>query len=355
MKILFDTYIYKLQITGGINRYIAEIISGLPENFHPFLFKKIERKLCVPKHPHLKNFWMPIDTRFSPFFMQWKLKSMDIVHPSYYQIYSSLSWDKMPCKVVITVHDLIMMRFADRYEKSSKVISAQKAAIKRADHIICISHSTRNDLLEKFPECEERSSVIHLASSLPQPDGSFSNPFDKRYFLFVGARSFYKNFELTARAFALLYQKYSDLQLVVVGGSFNEEENKLIHGLGISDGVKLVKHPDDSELALLYKYSEALIYPSEYEGFGLPPLEAMKMGVPVIALNISSLPEVIGAGGILIDPEKASPYLLAEAAESLLTSESLCKRLSAAALQQESQFSWKKTVDKTVDVYNELQ
>lgn len=354
MNILFDTYIYKLQVTGGINRYIAEIIYGLPKEFRPFLFKKIERILCRPSHPHLKNFWMPIDTRLSPFLMNWKLRSMDIVHPSYYQLYAPLSWDNIPCKVVVTLYDFIMMRFAERYEKSGKVISAQTEAIKRADHIICISDSTRNDLLERFPECEARSSVIHLASSLPLPDELICNPIKKRYFLYVGARSFYKNFILTLRSFALLSKKYSDLQLVIVGGSFNEEENKLINELGITEAVVLVKNPNDLQLGALYKYAVALLYPSEYEGFGLPPLEAMKMGVPVIALNTSSLPEVVGLGGILIEPEEASPQVLAEAAESLLTSDSLWKSFSSKAVKKAAEFSWSKTVEQTIDVYRQI-
>ena len=354
MNILFDTYIYKLQSVGGINRYIAEIISGLPEDFHPFLFKKIERTLFLPSHPHLKNFWMPKDTRLSPLLMKWKLRSIDIVHPSYYELCFPLLWSEIPCKVVITLHDFTMMRFAERYEKSGKVISAQREAIKRADHIICVSNSTRNDLLERFPETATRSSVIHLASSLSQPDELISRRFEKKYFLFVGARTFYKNFNLTLHAFAHLSKKYSDLLLVVVGRNFNEEENKLMNELGIADAVKVVEHPNDLQLGILYKYSVALLYPSEYEGFGLPPLEAMKMGVPVIALNISSLPEVVGSGGILIDPKDASPHVLAEAAESLLTSEALRKSLSEEALQQARQFSWKKTIQQTVDVYQKL-
>ncbi len=355
MNILYDTYIYKLQKTGGINRYLTEIVSNLPKKFQPFLFQKIENSLFLPSHPRIKNFWIPNALRLSPAILKWRMRSIDVVHPSYYHLCEPLTWSALPGKVVITVYDLIMMRFAERYSRSEKVIKDQKAALKRADHIICISHSTQNDLLERFPECESRSSVIPLAASLSSSKVSMERPFPNRYFLYVGGRTFYKNFILTLHAFAILRKKYQDLQLVVVGGAFNDEEKKLLAQLKLSGAVFLVEYPEDELLSLLYQHSFALLYPSEYEGFGLPPLEAMKMGVPVIALNTSSLPEVVGTGGILLEPKKATASVLAEAVISLLESETLYKQLSCEALKQAHKFSWKRTVDETIEVYKGFQ
>ena len=355
MNLLYDTYIYKLQKAGGINRYICEIISRLPASVHPFIFEKIDSNIFAPQNNALKFFWLPKQLSLSPTLLRKRLRSMDLIHPSYYHLTPPLTWENIPGKVVITVHDFIMARFADRWPKSSRVISCQTAAIQRADHIICVSQATHADLLERFPESASRSSVIPRASSLPLPPPLAKNPYQQRYFMYVGARTFYKNFHLSLQTFARLKKKYADIRLAVVGGPWNGEEQQQMNELGVSDSVDLFEHPEDSTLGVLYQYAVALFYPSEFEGFGLPPLEAMQMGTPVIALKTSSLPEVIGPGGILIEPHEASPMVLAEAAASLLDSEEERHQLSLQALQQASLFSWDRTMKKTLQVYQKFQ
>ncbi|MCF7728837.1 MAG: glycosyltransferase family 4 protein [Chthoniobacterales bacterium] len=356
MNILYDTYIFKLQKAGGINRYISDIISNLPSTFHPFFFRKTTNKIHIPNNSDLKFFWLPKQLSRSSWLLDTRLRSIDVIHTSYYQITPPLTWDNIPGKVVVTVYDFIMARFPHRLEKSSKVISSQTAAIKRANHIICISEATRNDLLERFPECEKKSSVIYLASSLSPPPNSIQNPYQQRYFIFVGNRDSYKNFDLTLNAFALLKVKNKDLRLVIIGSFWNEKEEQQVKELGIWDSVDLIENPNDQTLAILYKYAEALIYPSEYEGFGLPPLEAMTMGTSVIALKTSSLPEVVGSSGILINPLQASPGAIAEAASSLLNA-SVEERNNSSlkAIEQASRFSLEKTLQETVAIYQQFQ
>ncbi|MBM3857438.1 MAG: glycosyltransferase family 4 protein [Verrucomicrobia bacterium] len=354
MKILYDTYIYELQQTGGINRYTSEIISRLPETFHPYFFKKIKNEALVPKNKNFQFFWLPKILSKSPCLLRKRLQSMDLIHPSYYHLSAPLSWKNISGHVVITVHDFIMARFSNRYTRSQKVIHDQAMAIERADHIICVSQSTHADLLERFPQCASRSSVIPLASSLSLPALDAKRLYQQRYFLYVGHRNFYKNFYLTLQTFSILKKKYHDLRLVVVGAPWNEEEKQQLHSLGIENAVELVTHPQDALLAVLYKYCEALFYLSEYEGFGLPPLEAMKIGAPVIALKISSLPEVVGSGGVLIDPSQAFPEKIAEAVACLLDSEQERSALSEKAVHQASQFSWEKTMQKTLAIYEKF-
>jgi len=373
MNILYDPYIFSLQKAGGINRYVSNLIERLPDTFHPFIFRKTENHLHVPSSANLKLFWLPPYLSHSSWLLHAKLRSIDIIHPTYYQLTPPFTWANIPGKVIVTVHDFIMARFAKRWAKSSVVISNQIAAIKRADHLICVSQATENDLLERFPECASKSSVIHLASSLARifhTDGaggaakmyevrqesiSTDKYSGQRYFLFVGSRSFYKNFYLTLQAFALLKKKNADLRLVVVGEVWNQEELEKIKQLGIFDSLDLIEYPNDHTLGMLYKDASALFYPSEYEGFGLPPLEAMSMGVPVIALKTSSLPEVVGSGGILIEPAHASAEALAEAASSLLDASSETRNyFSLKAIEQASRFSWEKTVQETTALYNSL-
>lgn len=354
MKILYDPYIYKLQQAGGINRYMSEIISRLPRTFHPYVFQKIENEFCAPQNKDLKFFCLPEILSRSPWLVCRRLSSMDLIHPSYYHLSVPLSWKNIPGNVVVTVHDFIMARFSDRYVRSEKVIQDQNAAIQRADHIICVSQSTQADLLERFPQCASRSTVIPLASSLYLPSADVKNLYQQRFFLYVGHRYFYKNFHLTLQVFALLKKKYNDLRLVVVGAPWNDEEKKQLRDLGVADSIDLLEHPNDKLLAVLYKYCEALFYLSEYEGFGLPPLEAMKMGAPVIGLQTSSLPEVIGSGGILIELLQASPQNIAEAAISLLNSQKERNELSEKAVRQANQFSWERTMRETLKVYQQF-
>ncbi len=354
MKVLYDTYIYGLQQAGGINRYMSEVISRLPDSIQPYFFKTIENKLLAPQNKNFQFFWLPKILAKSPTLLQKRVQTMGLIHPSYYHLSEPLSWKNIPIPVVITVHDFIMARFSSRYERSGKVIQDQKVAIERADHIICVSQSTQADLLERFPNAVSRSSVIPLASSLASPSAEIGRPYEQRYFLYVGHRHFYKNFYLTLQSFALLKKKYCKLQLVIVGPPWNDEEKKQLKDLGLENSVKLLEHVDDRLLAVLYKYCEALLYLSEYEGFGLPPLEAMKMGSPVIALKTSSLPEVVGPGGFLIDSPQASPQKIAEVAASLLDSESERSKLSEQAVQQASHFSWEKTMQKTLEVYKKF-
>ena len=370
MKIFYDSYIYKLQKAGGINRYFNELIRGLPKTCTPYFFPHFERGLLAPSHAQWSYFWIPQSLRWSPFLLNQRLKAVDLIHPTYYHLSSPLSWKTLSGKIVVTVHDFTIARFTDRFPRSAKFLKDQEAAIQRADYLICVSEATRADLLERFPATATRSCVIPLAASLlasphqtlhvPPHDHDkmlelTTAPISGKYFLYVGARTFYKNFSKTLEAFALLQKKHKQLTLAIVGNVLNEEEKKQVAALGIVDALQMITFPTDELLGRLYKHCVALLYPSEYEGFGLPPLEAMTLGAPVIALKVSSLPEVVGKGGILLDPKQASAVQLAEAAEDLLISESRRDSLAQAALQQARHFSWKRTVEETVKIYKKIQ
>lgn len=353
MRIVYDGYIYQLQKAGGINRYFSELISRLPREFQPMIYGREKPALHPPRHSHLA--WRsPLGwPRIGPVLDALRFPRGVAIHPTYYHLTEPLTWDSLRGPIVLTVYDFVFRRFGHLYERSGKLLQAQNEAIKRADQLICISESTRNDLLDAFPECADRTRVVHLAAS-PLPVPCEARPHEKPFFLFVGARVFYKNFKLAADGVCLLRQRGFDVDLLVVGPPWSEEEVTTYGSAEFRQFVRLVEYADDSALATLYRHAVALVYPSAYEGFGLPVLEAMTFGTPVVALRQSSIPEVAGRAGILLDPSEPTPEQFAEKAGRLLDNDEYRRGISALSVEQAARFSWEKTVAETLEVYRQL-
>ena len=187
-------------------------------------------------------------------------------------------------------------------------IELKRHAILSSDRILCISENTKRDLLDRYKISEERIQVTYLATDFPHypknNDNSCRQSPAVPFFLYVGDRSvYYKNFFLLLQSFAKVVATHKDIYLCVAGAQFSIEENRAITEFKIQDNVLNFTFPNDYELTRLYKESIAFVYPSLYEGFGIPPLEAMACGTPVIASNTSSIPEVVGDAGLLFDPQ----------------------------------------------------
>jgi glycosyltransferase involved in cell wall biosynthesis len=232
-------------------------------------------------------------------------------------------------------------------------IRNQAAAIRKADFVICISKATENDLLERFPEKQGKTSVIHLGSSFEiQPALVEQEIFENPSFLFVGGRFGYKNFLFLLRVFAKASESNPRIRLRVAGPPLTMEERWQIHLLGISDRVEAVAYPDEQQLKDLYRSSVALVYPSLHEGFGIPPLEAMACRTLAITSNTTSLPEVVGSGGIMLDPKREADWIecLLKTAQGGRDRDLMIER----GLERVQLFSWKKTVDQHLEVYRRL-
>lgn len=229
----------------------------------------------------------------------------------------------------------------------------KRKAVEAAQAIICISENTRNDLLERYALPEERVSVIYLASEIDETLAYGSEPVPAHpYFLYVGARWGYKNFQRLLVAFAKIASSQPDLRLSVVGRPFSTVELKVIGDLKLSERIETYHHVSDAHLAKLYRCSLALVYPSLYEGFGIPPLEAMMCGAPVVAANTSSLPEVIGEAGLLFPPEATDD--LADILLLLADNPQERERLIKAGRKRTQAFSWHQTTTQTLEVYRSL-
>jgi glycosyltransferase involved in cell wall biosynthesis len=363
MRILYDGQIYSQQTTGGINRSFANIIDRLPPDAYPTLTTPYRNnKLHYPTHPNLQ---LREFRDFRPFRISHKIrneyfrwiehsKPFDIIHPTYYFRLTQESFTRIRRPLVITVWDMIHELFSSTLDIEGATIRAKQSAIQAADAIICISENTKIDLLKYFPDAESKTVVIHLASefNINWSYGADIVP-EKPYFLYVGSRiREYKNFDALLMAFSKVVSINSDILLCIVGAPFNYEEQQQITELKLIDNIQHYCYASDSHLAKLYRCSIAFVYPSLYEGFGIPPLEAMACGTVVVAANSSSIPEVVGDAGVLFEPNATND--LADILLNLLNSPGERTQLITKGFEQNQKFSWDKTAAQTLAVYQSV-
>jgi glycosyltransferase involved in cell wall biosynthesis len=360
MRILYDGIIYSEQATGGVNRYFANLIARLPSDITPYLTTAQTREVNFPTHPALKVFryrrFRPagLSYRLEKYFFDYIARShaFDVAHPTYYNLLTRRQVSEYRCPVVITVWDMIHELFPTDAATERMIIEKRKA-VEAASLIICISENTKKDLLERYPLLEDKVRVTHLASEI---DASLANGPElvpsRPYFMYVGLRPGYKNFDRLLQAFARVRSLRPDAALCVVGAPFNEMEVKALDNLNVADGIEHYGYVTDAHLARLYSRSLAFVYPSLYEGFGIPPLEAMSCGTPVVASNRSSIPEVVGDAGILFDPTSTDD--LTDILLLLFDDEDRRRQLIAKGYERARLFSWDKTAAGTVEIYRSI-
>ncbi|NJM89591.1 MAG: glycosyltransferase family 4 protein [Hydrococcus sp. RU_2_2] len=256
------------------------------------------------------------------------------------------------CRFIVMVHDLIPLRFPKRFSPLTPYFRYYiPQVLDRAEHIICNSTATAKDITNFYGIPSTKITPILLAYdanhyrrlNLPSQDEQ------PPYFLYLGRHDPYKNLDRLIAAFAKISD--GDCQLWLAGPSDKRYTPKLqaqVQELSLGDRVKFLDYVPYERLPLLLNQALALVFPSLWEGFGLPVLEAMACGTPVITSNLSSLPEVAGSAALLIDPYNVGE--LAEAMQAVVEDEELRSRLSSLSLKRSGQFSWEKTGKATVEV-----
>jgi glycosyltransferase involved in cell wall biosynthesis len=312
MKVLFDGQIFIAQTNGGISRYFANLAEGL--NAEPGLTARIiapfHRNHHLIGHSAAPLLGIGLPPRWRVGRICWASLSLlsplagrilqpDITHETYFSAKPYLTSGK---RRVTTMYDMIH----EIYHPGCLTSQFKRASVERADHVICISHNTKKDLCEMFDFPPERASVTHLGYQDFSGFGGFEVPAvlsEAPYFLYVGHRVGYKNFTGLLRAFARSPQLVRDFRVVCFGGgSFTEDEKVLAAGLGLTARHLIHLGGADELLGIAYANAAAFVCPSLYEGFGLPPLEAMSAGCPVLSSNSSSLPEVVGDAALMFEP-----------------------------------------------------
>lgn len=365
MKIAFDYQIFFLQNYGGISRYfklLAEELSLLEQevkifsgmncnNYLPGLDKSL---ISGRKLSHYPKRTGRIIREINHFTQALKMSHWkpDIVHETYY---SKRLTSNVNCARVTTVYDMIHELFPKAFSSNDNTTERKKAAFSRVDHILSISHSTKADLIRLFGIDDSKISVVHLgvdAEFAKQPAIQLDVGV-RPFLLYVGAREGYKNFDNMLKAIAQDSKLKNDFDIIAFGGgSFTSSERKLIEDLGFYDRQVSQISGEDKVLVQLYKQADAFVYPSLYEGFGLPPLEAMMCNCPVISSNTSSMPEVIGDAAEYFTPTDC--HSIRQAISNVVYSTIRKEQLVLAGRERVKLFGWDKCASETLNVYKKI-
>jgi glycosyltransferase involved in cell wall biosynthesis len=276
-----------------------------------------------------------------------------------------------PERTVVTCHDIIPL-LAARGELDVPIkpwirttFAMRLKAMRSAAMVIADSEATRRDLVEKADFDPSKVTTVPLGIEPgfgPEPDTGLSReeegrvlrrrwkmPEDAKIVLHVGTRNRYKNTPAVLRTFAAVAQEHEDVRLVRLGAGLFDDEGALASALGICDRLVLDGDVDEGTLRAAYRAADVFVFPSLYEGFGWPPLEAMASGTPVVASNAGSLPEVIGDAGFLHDPGDVDG--MARTVSGLLSDPVKARLASDAGMRRAAQFSWRRCATRVLEVY----
>lgn len=373
MRIAYDHQAFCLQKTGGISRYFCRLAEELALTQKVGIFAPLYRNqylkalpqaiahgFCVSDYPtKTAGLVVGVNAMLSrPLIRAWH---PDVIHETYFSFKTtgpahSVSGNKKNCPRVITVFDMIseLEQEAKQAAATELRTSVKFAAVSRADHVICISEHTRQDLLRLFNIPKEKTSVIYLGCDSPQSTQAVaSQKYARPYLLYVGLRDGYKNFSRLLKAIAASSKIRQDFDLIAFGGNtFSEQEHALIQQLGFAPSQIRQLAGSDRELSRLYSEAAAFVYPSTYEGFGLPPLEAMAHNCPVVSSDRSSMPEVIGSAAEFFDPESIDAMIFA--LEQVLFSTERANELRQKGQTRLKDFTWQRCAQETLRVYQSL-
>jgi glycosyltransferase involved in cell wall biosynthesis len=364
MRILYDGYIFEAQEKGGISKYLTNVIRRLPPDWRPILREGDGATYKSVAHPELRTIRFPLSHWQRPRVLARRLReayydcydaitSFDLVHSTYHFRLPDRPFKKPRKPLVATVFDMIPERFSKVLDVTGAEAAAKKVMIEAADILICISENTKAELQTRYRIPDGRIVVTPLAADLSIDMSYGKEPVpNSPYLLFIGNRGIYKNFARTLLAFQKVTQSWPHLTLCLIGQELHDSEIELVHALKLEDRIKEMGFISDEHLARLYRCSEALVYPSLQEGFGIPPLEAMACGTVVITSNRSSLPEVVGDTAIMIEPESVDE--IAEAMLSLRDLGADREKFIQGGLERARCFNWDKTVEKTLEAYRSL-
>jgi glycosyltransferase involved in cell wall biosynthesis len=268
-------------------------------------------------------------------------------------------------KTVVTVYDLSFLRYPEVFNRSNRFYlgTFTPPSLRRADRVITISESTRQDVIDLCGVAPERVTPILLAAderfkpATPEAVTAFRerHGLPERFILYLGTLEPRKNVDTLVKAYARLREQGSDDHILVLAGGKGWQYDSIfeqVHALGLTDSVRFPGFVPADEQALWYSSATVFAFPSRFEGFGLPLLEAMACGTPVVSSWASSLPEVVGDAGLLVDPSDVDG--LSSALRQLMEDESQRQAFAAAGLARAQTFSWQRMASETVQVYREV-
>lgn len=371
MEVAIDGLIYQRQAHGGISRIYSEILPrmcAMDDTLQVTILTTNRLRQPLPRHPHIKHrrlfpvelilrpgrLWQPVTARIRADLQSWSLGDgrRNIWHSTYYT--RPKLWAGAE---VVTVVDMIHERYPTLFNRSSddSFREQKRECVLKADAVICISATTRQDIHGLYDVKLSKAHIIPLAHSpvfrkLNKEELSDGLPTDKPFLLYLGGRSHYKNFAFLLRGYSKWPQR-KDVDLVVVGKEWTGAESRFLVELNIAERVHLLTKVADERLVELYNQALAFIFPSLYEGFGIPLLEAMACGCPVVASRIPSTVEVAGEHPLYFEPTEVEALLAALDATLIEGRNSHRVKLG---LEYVKQYSWERTAKHTLEVYQHV-
>lgn len=357
-SILYDFQMFQLQRFGGISRYFCEIIHrmSLPydiavrysKNYYLSAYHLGKHRIPLPHFVY--NLFRRHFERKNRLLATKLIRNSKnyIFHPTYYNFYFLDYIGNNP--FVITVHDMIHEKFSQYIPNANDTIFCKAKVIPQAARIIAISENTKKDIIDILHIDPEKIDVIYHSTSM-KPVTHYKLKLPERFLLYVGDRTSYKNFERFVRVFSLLSKEDPSLHAVCTDRKFNASELELMASLHIQDRIRLIK-ASDRDLSELYCRAKLFVYPSLYEGFGIPILEAYACHCPVVLSNTSCFPEIAGEAGCYFDPY--SEESMTEAIRSVLYDEEKRQRLIKAGDERLKLYSWEKAAKQTEAVYRKV-
>lgn len=362
MRIAIDAREMVGQIAGK-GRYVAELVRALAKidqkNTY-LLYVKAPSNIPLPSNfkivligglPGLRQLWLAQNAA--------QEKCNLLFAPTGYL---PVVFSFLPC--VTTVHDLAVF-VSKKTKPALKTLIAEKLllglAVSKSNQLITVSQSTKNDLEAIFPSAKNKISVTLLGydrqaytPEVKKEDKEILQKYrlSPGYLLFIGTLEPRKNIEGIIRAYAALPSAMRSLHPLVIGGQkgwYYDSIFTTVKELNLGEEILFLGRVADSDLPSLYRHAKLFLFPSFYEGFGLPPLEAMACGTPVVTSNISSLPEVVGEGGLLVDPNSSAA--ITRAVQSLIGNQKVYENCQKQALTQAATFSWEKTAKETLLIW----
>jgi glycosyltransferase involved in cell wall biosynthesis len=370
LRVMFDPQIFCHQRFGGISRYVCNIALEMhrmadvtTQIAAPFHFNEYLDQLPRSMVHGRRVRWLEGLTALAyglsvlPGKVAARKFKPDVLHNTYYFPVKPPSG----ARGILTVYDMIHEKYPKYFAASPFITRIKAASVAAADHVICISESTRRDLLAAYDIPEERVSVTHLGfdplGSLLSSESSIDFKVrvlgvDAPYLLYVGSRVNYKNFKGLLDAYATSASLRANFFLLCFGGGdFTGAERAAISKAGVQGRVRFLGG-SDAVLATCYSHASLFVCPSFYEGFGIPVLEAMSLDCPVACSNSSSLPEVAGDAAMFFDPSDRDA--IRAALESVLGSPSAAVALKERGRIRTQQFSWRNCAENTLDIYRRV-
>lgn len=380
MRVLYDHQIFIQQYFGGISRYFCQIMDQFSHDSQVDfrIALRYSQNDHLYQYPQLNRFWTGRNNYFSDsrsfaifqrrihinmlnhFFQnqqesirQLKNQNFSVFHPTYYDPYFLPHLGKRP--FVLTIYDMIHEQYPDTFKDNDPTSARKKVLADKAARIIAISHNTKADIIRFFGTDPEKIQVIHLAGSFDQENAPkkmhlpCNRILSERYLLFVGNRFSYKNFIFLIDSLSSLFKKDLSIHLVCAGGGgLSAFEKQRLRQLGLSSRVHQIS-VDDVTLGHLYRNAIAFIFPSLYEGFGIPILESFSCGCPAILANTSSLPEVGGDAAAYFNPDDQDS--LTHIVETVINDEKQRLSMVQKGYVRAKAFSWETTADQTKRIY----